>query len=416
MADFKIKLTTAGKAALVDDANIGTEALKIRKIEIGSSFYDPTGSEENLKNFIKSLDTFGASPGKDGIIHISIRDEAEETYNVGEIGLRTGTGVLFAVISNAEGILTTKGLNDVLLISADLEIIEADVSNVSFGPANFIYQPATEEKEGILEIASDDEMDAGEKFKAVDADKFQSAITRRSSSKIDLNDANKLATSAAIFALSQLIETNNNSISAINSLLQSDNADLDKLQEIVDYIETIKGTQDTLAISNIALLQDALNGKSDNHTHPYAAKDDVLTAVPVNAKFTDTNTWRGISDSLSSESSVISASSKAVRDVAKKASDSVQYGFAHGGISIFKVDWGGSYYDAIPVSPSRNGIGVITCAYAQLPRKPIVIVTGLDPYVSASVDNVTTTSFKVHLYNVSTKAAVDSDFNLVIQG
>lgn len=162
-------------------------------------------------------------------------------------------------------------------------------------------------------------MDAGEELKAVDAEKFQSALTRRSSSKVDLNDANKLATSAAIYALSQLIETNNNSINAINSLLQSDNADLDKLQEIVDYIETIKGTQDTLAISNIALLQDALDKKSDIHTHPYAAQGDVLTAVPENALFTDTNTWRSISDAVNSSSQSVSASSKAVNTAFNRA-------------------------------------------------------------------------------------------------
>ena len=58
-------------------------------------------------------------------------------------------------------------------------------------------------------------------------------------------------------ALKDLIDT-------INALLASDNVDLDSLQEVVDFIEANKDTLDSLAISNIAGLQAALNAKEDS--------------------------------------------------------------------------------------------------------------------------------------------------------
>ncbi|MBU2968797.1 tail fiber protein [Pseudoalteromonas sp. C2R02] len=47
----------------------------------------------------------------------------------------------------------------------------------------------------------------------------------------------------------------------------------------------------------------------------FAKSADVKTPVPLNAKFTDTNTWRSISDSLASTSNSVSASSKAVKNL-----------------------------------------------------------------------------------------------------
>jgi galactitol-specific phosphotransferase system IIB component len=52
-------------------------------------------------------------------------------------------------------------------------------------------------------------------------------------------------------------------IDDINTLLTSDNVDLDTLQEVVDFIEANKSTLDSLTISNISGLQTALDGKVD---------------------------------------------------------------------------------------------------------------------------------------------------------
>ena len=57
-------------------------------------------------------------------------------------------------------------------------------------------------------------------------------------------------------------------IDNIMRILQSPDTELDELREIVAYIKQNKRTLDTLGISNIAGLQDALNGKAaTNHNH-----------------------------------------------------------------------------------------------------------------------------------------------------
>lgn len=52
-------------------------------------------------------------------------------------------------------------------------------------------------------------------------------------------------------------------IDNINAVLQSDDATLDELQEIVDYIKANRSELESLSVSNIAGLQNALDGKVD---------------------------------------------------------------------------------------------------------------------------------------------------------
>lgn len=66
-----------------------------------------------------------------------------------------------------------------------------------------------------------------------------------------------------------------NLIDAINRILQSDDTDLDQLQEIVTYIKQNKHILSTLGISNIAGLVEALAAKAEkdhNHDERYAPK------------------------------------------------------------------------------------------------------------------------------------------------
>lgn len=66
-----------------------------------------------------------------------------------------------------------------------------------------------------------------------------------------------------------------NLIDAINRILQSDDTDLDQIQEIVTYIKQNKHILSTLGISNIAGLVEALAAKAEkdhHHDERYAAK------------------------------------------------------------------------------------------------------------------------------------------------
>ena len=68
-------------------------------------------------------------------------------------------------------------------------------------------------------------------------------------------------------------------IDAINVLLTSDETDLDTLQEIVNFIEANKETLDTLGISNISGLQDALDDKVDKIVGKQLSEEDFTTVL-----------------------------------------------------------------------------------------------------------------------------------------
>lgn len=71
----------------------------------------------------------------------------------------------------------------------------------------------------------------------------------------------------------------NDSITAINTLLSSTDTSLDDLQEIVDYIKLNRTTLNTLAISNIAGLQAALDAKVNVVTGKGLSENDFTNAL-----------------------------------------------------------------------------------------------------------------------------------------
>lgn len=82
--------------------------------------------------------------------------------------------------------------------------------------------------------------------------KLRSLIAALDSAKADATTVSTLSTE---------VTTNTNDIAAINLLLNSNDLDLDTLQEVVDYIKSNKTLLDNLQISNIAGLQAALDSK-----------------------------------------------------------------------------------------------------------------------------------------------------------
>ena len=68
-------------------------------------------------------------------------------------------------------------------------------------------------------------------------------------------------------------------IDAINTLLTSDNVDLDSLQEVVDYIETNRQDLDNLGISNITGLQAALDLKQNTEAGKGLSANDFTTIL-----------------------------------------------------------------------------------------------------------------------------------------
>ena len=90
-------------------------------------------------------------------------------------------------------------------------------------------------------------------------------------------------------------------IDTINTLLTSDNTDLDSLQEIVDYIETNRDDLDTLGISNITGLQAALDLKQNTEAGKGLSANDFtdpllqkLNGIAANAQVNVKPNWTAV--------------------------------------------------------------------------------------------------------------------------
>ncbi|OLO03336.1 gp53-like domain-containing protein [Salinicola socius] len=153
-------ITDAGRAALIDPDNNGTNSVVIAEVGLGSGRYAPAKDQTELEAPIKRVDTIAGQAVSDDTLHVTVQDETGDAYQVGEIGLFTDAGVLFAVYSQSDWIIE-KAAPATLLLATDLVVESLDVSSITFGDAAFLNPPATETVLGVIEIATQDEVDAG---------------------------------------------------------------------------------------------------------------------------------------------------------------------------------------------------------------------------------------------------------------
>ncbi|OLO05107.1 hypothetical protein [Salinicola socius] len=155
-------VTDAGRAALTNDDNTGTGARQIAEIGLGRGQYQASDrTRTDLVDPIKRVDTIAGETVAPDIIHVTLQDETSDTYSVGEIGLFLDNGVFFAYFSQPDDWIIEKAAPATLLLATDIEIADIDVSSLTFGDAAFLNPPASETVQGVIEIATQDEVDAG---------------------------------------------------------------------------------------------------------------------------------------------------------------------------------------------------------------------------------------------------------------
>lgn len=153
-------LTTAGKNAIVNANNTGTNPITITKVGIGSVGWTPTIAATALNTEIKKITAIGGGSVADDTIHVTANDSSADTYTVREIGLFTADDTLVAIYSQASPIIT-KGSGTVALIAVDLVITGVPAGSVTVGDTTFAYPQATETVKGVAEVATDAEVAAG---------------------------------------------------------------------------------------------------------------------------------------------------------------------------------------------------------------------------------------------------------------
>ncbi|RQQ73129.1 phage tail protein [Burkholderia stagnalis] len=160
MAGNLIQITDAGRAALVAAGNTGTVARRVVEIGIGTAAFLFDKGMTALPNERKRVTTFGGENVAPDTVHVVIQDDSDDQYSLYAFGLYLDNGVLFGVYVQRTPILE-KSPAAMLLLASDVVFASIDAAQLQFGPATFLNPPATTERKGVVELATQAEVDDG---------------------------------------------------------------------------------------------------------------------------------------------------------------------------------------------------------------------------------------------------------------
>ena len=151
-----LRITDAGRAALINAAHDGTNAVQIASVGVSPTAIVASPGTAALPGEIKRVATVSGAGVAADVIHIVVRDETTDTYTVRSIALYLADGTLFAAYGQAAPIIE-KSAGALMLLAIDATLLDVAASQVTFGGANFLNPPATTETPGVVELATDAE-------------------------------------------------------------------------------------------------------------------------------------------------------------------------------------------------------------------------------------------------------------------
>lgn len=149
-----ITITDAGRAEIINADNTGTGPVVITEIGIGAGQYAPSKAQSALTAEIKRITSIAGQAVAADTIHVMIKDEGADAYNVGEFGLYSASGTLVAVYSQvaAAGWIIQKAGAATLLLAVDIILESLDAASLVFGDITFLNPPATTETPGVVQL------------------------------------------------------------------------------------------------------------------------------------------------------------------------------------------------------------------------------------------------------------------------
>ncbi|AXF09540.1 phage tail protein [Paraburkholderia graminis] len=160
MAGTLITITDAGRAALVAPGNTGTNAHQVVKIGLASAPFVADKGMLVMPNERKRITTFAGKNVAPDTVHVTLKDDTDDQFTLYGFGLYLENDVLLGVYSQATPIME-KSPAAMLLLSADIQLTSIDAAALTFGDATFLNPPATTEVQGVIELATQAEVDAG---------------------------------------------------------------------------------------------------------------------------------------------------------------------------------------------------------------------------------------------------------------
>ncbi len=159
MSLLPLIITDVGVAAAVAADGQGLQ-LDITQIALGSGDWSPGIAATALNTEVKRLSVFGATVLAPDRIHVTIRDDSADVYDLREIGLYDENGDLFAIYAQSAPIVS-KSADAKVLLTATIPLTTVPPASVTITGNEFDYSAASESVAGVAEIATQSEVDTG---------------------------------------------------------------------------------------------------------------------------------------------------------------------------------------------------------------------------------------------------------------
>lgn len=159
MATLALKMTDAGLAA-VQGAS-GSDPVTLSHLGLTATPFDYAPTLTALPGEFKRLEIESGIAASANITHLTAYDTSAETWDITGFGLFMDDGVLFAVYTGGEVVMSKAGLA-FALVALDVAFSGDMAGNIAYGNATFIYPPATEEMRGVARLARQERVNAAD--------------------------------------------------------------------------------------------------------------------------------------------------------------------------------------------------------------------------------------------------------------
>jgi len=155
-----ITVTNAGRAALVNAQNTGTDPVTITEVGLSQTAVVPAVTDIALAGEFKRVAGVAGEVVADDTIHINMVDSTADVYSLRSFALYLDDGTMFAIYGQVDPILE-KTVQSIGALSIDAIFADIAAALLTFGNANFTNPPATTERQGVVELTTNAEAQAG---------------------------------------------------------------------------------------------------------------------------------------------------------------------------------------------------------------------------------------------------------------
>jgi len=155
-----ILITNAGRAAIINAQHTGTAPVTLASVGLSQTAIAPSATDAALAGEFKRVATIAGEVVAPDTIHLTMSDDSADSYALRSFGLYLADGTLFALYGQADPILQ-KVASSIGLLSIDVIIADVAATALTFGDTSFTNPPATTERQGVVELATVAEAQAG---------------------------------------------------------------------------------------------------------------------------------------------------------------------------------------------------------------------------------------------------------------